>query len=265
MPDNQSPPRHQSFWFPVAPESGDESSQGEPEPEFTASTVPPAPAPIPGLGWRAPRRVRVPLFERDAATENTTPAAPREPTANDETVRMLREHIVPPRLVDHDDEERGGPTAAECAARFLVSSVASAPPAADPDIVDASFDPDFQEVRREPVPERPCDAGLQEVVHFAPPDQITPPKGAESAQAPADPCGRDDATPNDGAVPQGIQISLEEDGQDDIFSFSCALWSNGTFSICPSEGGTLVLNKDDARELVRYVGEVLSARVRATA
>lgn len=209
-----SPPLHQSFWFPVAPEPDPESSQGEPDESLVTCITPPAPAPLPGLGWKAPKRVRVPIFGRDAADENTTPAAPhagpRVPTANDETVRQLREHIVPPGLVD--------------------------------------YDPDFQEV-----------------VHAAaaPEPDNPPPKEAESAQASIDPCDRDDATPNDGVVPQGIQVNIDGGGQDDLFA--CCLWSNGEFTIRPSDGEPLVLNPSDSRALVRYVSEVLSARARAAA
>lgn len=249
-----SPPPHQSFWFPVAPESAPEVAHDESD--APAPSLAP-PQPVNGLGWKAPRRVHVPVFGRDAAPGNTSlpdaaieenpvptgagrdnpqpqyvrefvlngvsvdaPAAPRVPTANDETVRQLREHIVPGQDPDLD-------------------------------VVDASFDPDFQEVRRERTA-ADCAARFQDVVNFAPPDQIPPPKGAQAAQAPADPCGRDDATPNDGVVPQEME-------------FCCAQWSDGTFTIRPSDGESFVLNKQDARALIRYVTEVLSARARAAA
>lgn len=364
LPDDAKPastPRHQSFWFPVAPESGAESSQDEPEP---APARCPAPPTVNGLGWKAPRRVHVPRFERDAAPENTTPgsgpaaleeacisagsgleltgvrfegnalvatlrttdadsirtlgdalapaselgvyaisgsdseleslaqshaeavrtlSAPRVPTAYDGTVRQLREHIVPPNLVDHVEpsgrsgeeidrlnvasqearrahdadarwKERScrkgsGPSVHRGNVDGLVAAIGEERAlmilsgSADR-IVDAEFDPDFQEVQR---------AG-------EPPEPDNPPKGAEAAQAPADPRGRDDATPNDDVVPQGIQVSIDGGGNDD--TFSCALWSNGTFTIYPSDGPRLTLNRRDSRALILYVNETLSDRVR---
>lgn len=235
-----SPPLHQSLWFPVAPESAPEVAHDEPDAPPPSVAPPP---PVNGLGWKAPRRVRVPLFALDAAQENTTPAAPpaipRVPTANDETIRQQREHIVPPGLVVVDDEY-SGPTAAECAARFTGFngfSVAPMPP----------DDPDFQEVRRQSAPEP------------------EPPEGSEAAHAPSCevPVDRDDVTPNDGVVPQGIHVSIDGGGQDDRCSF--ALWSNGTFTVFPSGGEPLVLTAADTREMLCYVTEMLSARARAPA
>ncbi len=119
------------------------------------------------------------------------------------------------------------PAAAEEAAHAI--SIALAPTPED--------DPDFREARRSPAPE---------------PDN--PPKGAEAAKAPASPpCERDVATPNDGDVPQGAG------GE-----FRCALWSNGRFEI-ENAGERIVLEVGAARDLVRYVAEVLSARARASA
>lgn len=69
----------------------------------------------------------------------------------------------------------------------------------------------------------------------------TPPKGAEAAHAPATPpCGRDDATPNDGVVPQGNE-------------FRCALWSDGRLHVETYPGSFLLLTKDETRQLVRYL------------
>jgi hypothetical protein len=47
--------------------------------------------------------------------------------------------------------------------------------------------------------------------------------------------------------------------------FRCALWSNGMLEIRTTEGETHLLNEDDTRGLLRYVGDVLSTRARAAA
>lgn len=249
------------LWRPDAQDADSESSLDEPPmPVPNSAPLPP----VNGLGWKAPRRVHVPIFGRDAAQENTTsgfePAAlvdaciGADPgleligarfdgnalvttirTANDETVRQLREHIVPSQDPDLD-------------------------------IVDARFDPDFQEVARAPSSIGPCRAGFSEVVHFGPPDPDTPQKGAESAQAPIS-CGRDDATPNDGVVPQETvpspappTLPLHVGA-----AFNCALWSNGRFQIHTSDGEGVLLTAKDTRLLLRYVSDVLSTRVRVEA
>jgi len=281
------PPLHQSLWFPVAPESGEKSSLDEAE--AAPAPTPAAPA-VNGLGWKAPRRVRVPIFERDAALENTTPsadaeenpvptsagrdnpqpqyvrefvlngvsvdapAAPRVPTANDETVRLLREHIVPgPIPPDWPDDEESATSIASAEAIEHSDGQEMIPPMTYDEMVRVfpgvlatvlPDDPDFQEVRRAP----------------APPEPETPRKGAEAAQAPACavPVDRDDATPNDGVVPQCIYPGSND-------TFCCALWSDGTFTIRPSDGEPTMLGKHDACALMRYVSEVLSARARAAA
>lgn len=87
-------------------------------------------------------------------------------------------------------------------------------------------DPDFQEVRRAP----------------APPELDTPPKGAEAAQAPVPPCGRDVATPNNGDVSQGRASA-----------FRCALWSDGSFHIELYPGNFMLLTKAETRQLVAYL------------
>lgn len=214
-------PRHQSLWFPVARESDAEGSQDEP----VATSPPPLPtsAPVNGLGWKAPRRVHVPVFERDAAQENTTPGS------------------VPSALVDACIYE-GALTANDETALALALALADAlgpnavlAPAGTGDrVVDAEFDPDFQEVASSPSEHERREAA-----------------GSGS---------RDGATPNDGVVPQGIQVSIDGGGNDD--TFSCALWSNGTFTIYPSDGPRLTLNRRDSRALILYVGETLSDRVR---
>jgi hypothetical protein len=72
-------------------------------------------------------------------------------------------------------------------------------------------------------------------------DEIPPPKGAEAAQVPATPpCGRDDATPKDGVVPQGSE-------------FRCALRSDGRLHIETYPGSYLLLTQDETRQLVRYL------------
>lgn len=295
-------------WCPAAQETGSESSLDEPvEPTATRRAVPP----VTGLGWKAPSRVKVPVFGRSASADNTSPVAGTEinvvpngagrdysrlDSTNDETVCQLREHIVPPQsveddaaaldelkqrcavasrassragstLYDHDFQEvaRAASPPAD-AARAL--NMAIERPSADlleamglPDdqhVVDAEFDPDFQEVGSERTA-ADCVARFQEFVHFIPPK---PHENHERGEA-AGSCGRDAATPNDGGVPQGISVSIDGGGSDDLCAF--AFWSNGTFTICPSDGDALVLNRRDTRALLRYVSESLSARARAAA
>lgn len=90
----------------------------------------------------------------------------------------------------------------------------------------AEEDPDFQEVRRAP----------------APPEPDKPPKGAEAAQAPVPPCGRDVATPNNGDVSQGRASE-----------FRCALWSDGQLHIEVYPGNFLLLTKGETEQLVHYL------------
>ena len=75
-----------------------------------------------------------------------------------------------------------------------------------------------------------------------PEDPVTPPKGAQAAQAPVKPSGRASTTPKDGAGPQG---------------FRCALWSNGILEIHrETVGGAadfILLAADEVRHLVRYL------------
>ena len=168
----------QQSWCPVGQAADSLGSGGEP-PAAAPCPAPPKPA---GLGWRSPR---VPVFDRDASADNTTP-----PAGPAEAGR--------PGLAIDDDT-----------ARALTAALA------------------------------PTD---------------TAPKGAEAAQAPAAPCGRDDATPNDGVVSQG-----PDEG------FRCALWSNGMLEMRPTDGELVLLNADDTRGLLRYVGDMLSARARAAA
>lgn len=316
-PDEQpaSYPQHQSFWFPAASDSGLEGSPDELVSDLVEIVASAATTAMSGLGWKAPSRVRVPIFQRDAAPENTTPAAaeenpvptgavrddpplerdpatpgvydvsgspdelkslarahaegirvlsaPREPTANDETVRLLREHIVPnPMPPDFTDDGESATSIfrdRQIAAGLLATAGLPSGASADEEIVEdlraaPPDDHDFLEVARAPAPSTTL------TVDFL--DMDNPPKGAEAAHAPS--CAvqvdRDDATPNDGAVPQGIQVGIGG-GNDD--TFSCALWSNGRFMICPSDGVPVLLNKGDARVLLRYVAEVLSASARA--
>lgn len=94
-------------------------------------------------------------------------------------------------------------------------------------VLTAEDDPDFREVEHAP----------------RPPEPDTPPKGAEAAQAPVSPCGRDDATPNDGVVPQDTKRT----------EFRCALWSSGELHIEIYPGNFLLLTKDETRQLVGYL------------
>lgn len=54
------------------------------------------------------------------------------------------------------------------------------------------------------------------------------------------PCGRDDATPNDGVVPQEVE-------------FCCALWSSGELDLVLSDGSSVRLTKLETRRLVGYL------------
>jgi hypothetical protein len=54
-------------------------------------------------------------------------------------------------------------------------------------------------------------------------------------------------------------------GRSGAEGFRCALWSNGMLELRTTEGETHLLNEDDTRGLLRYVGDVLSARARAAA
>ena len=75
-----------------------------------------------------------------------------------------------------------------------------------------------------------------------PEDPVTPPKGAQAAQAPVKPSGRASTTPKDGAGPQG---------------FRCALWSNGILEVRrETVGGAaelVLFSADEVRHLVRYL------------
>ncbi len=206
-----SPPLPQS-WCSVVENLGAAGPEDEPVDEPAPKRAPPA---VNGLGWKAPSRV--PVFERDAAPENTMPA-----DADDETVRALAAALAP------------------------------VPPE----------DPDFQEVSRAPAPPDSGRARFQ-VEHFGSTEPDTPPKGAESAQAPSS-CGRDDATPNDGAVPQG-SLSAHFDPATVAEMFRCAYWSNGTLEIRTSDGERFLLNEFDTDKLLRYISDALSARARAAA
>lgn len=131
-------------------------------------------------------------------------------------------------------------------------------------------DPDFQEVATDSGRTvQDCVARFQDAVRFATAEPDNPRKGAEAAQAPDDavPVDRDAATPNDGGVPQDAPKVVDLGSADlgSAYQFSCALWSDGEFTICPSDGEPLVLNRSDTREMLRYVSEALSARARAAA
>jgi hypothetical protein len=245
LPDEKAalPIQRQSLWFPTVPASAADRSQDEPKDLPPPKQVTSA-ASI--LGWKAPARVRVPIFERDAAEENTTPVDasgvvenpvpgdavrdfPRYPTADDETVRQLREHIVPvPMPPDVDDDESATAIAradaaariafgdfdvAECRRRMEAGGLARAA-WSTPTLQD---DPDFQEVRIHRgnvdfhATRSPLDKSVVLTLDFL--DLNLPPKGAKAARAPVTPaCGRDGATPNDGVVPQDAGASIGTDG-----------------------------------------------------
>ena len=118
----------------------------------------------------------------------------------------------------------------------------------------APQDPDFREVERTPAMTMVdftdmLIAGMGTAIGVSPEQLLqplepdTPPKGAEAACAPIAPCGRDDATPNNGVVPQHTA-----DGE-----FACALWTTGELDLVLSDGSSVRLTKPETVRLVSYL------------
>jgi hypothetical protein len=104
------------------------------------------------------------------------------------------------------------------------------------------------------------------------------PGSAEAAVPPADDPHFLEVMPAPAAAPMTIELAefvraarvarLQDElaaEREPVDGFRCALWSNGMLEIRTTEGETHLLNEDDTRGLLRYVGDVLSARTRAAA
>lgn len=101
----------------------------------------------------------------------------------------------------------------------------------------------------------------------------TPAAAPEPSSAPASgPAQHDDRVDTALIVSDFVRAARAARLQDEraaeresVDGFRCALWSNGMLEIRTTEGETHLLNEDDTRGLLRYVGDVLSARTRAAA
>lgn len=103
----------------------------------------------------------------------------------------------------------------------------------------------------------------------------TPAAAPEPCSAPAGPEQQhDDRADTALIVSEFVRAARAERVRDELAAeraehgaegFRCALWSNGMLELRTTEGETHLLNEDDTRGLLRYVGDVLSARARAAA